>query len=135
MSKHKHSNYSNMYQSQQHDVNDIEEIIEETTASNVFVPEVKMEPEVVAEVSSDSVVETVETPEVSDVPPIPTVGTVVDCSKLNIRQTPSLTAKILTVINVGDTVEITESKSTDEWYHVCTSTGVVGYARREFVMA
>lgn len=135
MSKNKHSNYSNMYQKQPvevtepvNDINDIAEIVEEVTANNVFVPEVKMEPE--------SVTDTVDSaPEVTDVPPIPTVGTVVDCSKLNIRQTPSLSAKILTVINVGDKVEINESKSTDEWYHVCTSAGIVGYTRREFVKA
>ena len=125
MSKHKHSNYSNMYQTNHDEVKMEVEVAETET---VVEPVVDV---VVTETVVEPVIEVVET----DVPSISTIGTVVDCSKLNIRETPSLKAKIMTVITVGDKVKIIETGSDFEWYHVITSTGVEGFTRREFVKA
>ena len=75
--------------------------------------------------------ETVETkpvPELVD-------GTVVGCSKLNVRSTPSITGDILAVISADSDVKIDVAKSNFEWFHVCTATGIEGYCMRKFVNA
>lgn len=131
MSNYNYSQYSKNYQKNETAETAVESFEPKMTIEEI-TSEVKMESEVVtevAEVSTESVVETVETVE----PKAAVTGTVVNCTKLNIRQTPSTAAKVLTVINKGDVVEIDESKSTDDWYYVTTSACITGYTMREYV--
>lgn len=62
-------------------------------------------------------------------------GVIVKCGRLNVRSNPNATANVLCVLNAGSEVAINVEKSTDEWFNVCTATGVEGYCMREFVDA
>ena len=88
----------------------------------VVAPEVKME------------VETVETKEV----PKTVTGTVANCTKLNVRSKPALTADVVTVINAGEKVTINVAKSNREWFCVSVDNGEYGYngyCMKKFVTA
>lgn len=63
----------------------------------------------------------------------PVVGIVEDCAKLNLRKEPSLEAYILTEVLSGSTLLINEEESTDEFYKVCTASGLEGYCMKTFV--
>lgn len=112
MSKHNYSKYSNNNYKKQHDVVEETPVVEEPVVAPA--PEVEVEqPQVVA----------------------PVEGKVVDCAKLNVREKPAADAAVVRVIDVDTTVIIDVEKSTDEWFHVCTATGVEGYCMRKFVKA
>ena len=89
----------------------IEPIVETKT------PEVKME------------VETVETKEL----PKTATGTVANCSKLNIRVKPALTADVVCVLDVGATVTVNLAKSNRDWVSVTTGAGDKGYCMKKYV--
>lgn len=90
----------------------VETLVEVTdTIVETKVPEVKM------------VTETVETKEV----PKAVVGTVVNCTKLNVRSKPTMTADVVTVINAGEQVTIDVTKSNREWFRVAVDNGTYGY--------
>lgn len=55
-------------------------------------------------------------------------GTVVNCSRLNVREKPSKNADVVRVINAGDTVEINLAESTDEFYKIED-----GYCMRQYI--
>lgn len=60
-------------------------------------------------------------------------GKVIDCSRLNIRQYPTLRADVLCSLIEGTEIEIDEDKSTDEFYAVCTPAGLEGFCLKKFV--
>lgn len=55
-------------------------------------------------------------------------GTVVNCSRLNVRKNPSKHAPVVRVINAGDTVEIDHAESTNEFYKIED-----GYCMRQYI--
>lgn len=61
------------------------------------------------------------------------LGKVVDCVRLNVREEPSTKASVVFEINVGSTVFIDETCSTDEFYKICTEHGVEGYCMKKFI--
>ena len=61
------------------------------------------------------------------------IGVVTDCLSLNIRTEPSLDASILCSVRALSKLAIDESSSTEEWFSVCTETGVEGYCLKKFV--
>lgn len=61
------------------------------------------------------------------------LGKVIDCVKLNVREEPSTKASVVFEINVGSTVFIDETCSTDEFYKICTEHGVEGYCMKKFI--
>lgn len=64
----------------------------------------------------------------------PTIfGKVANCSKLNVRQHPNLHADILTCLVKNTKIEIEESKSTNDFYAICTPTGLEGFCLKKFV--
>lgn len=63
----------------------------------------------------------------------PVVGIVEDCIKLNLRKEASLEADVLTEVLSGSTLLINEEESTDEFYKVCTASGLEGYCMKTFV--
>lgn len=82
---------------------------------------------------------TVETaPEASVVTPEPEVaepimGVVSGCEKLNVRENPSLKAKVVCIINEDDVVEIVNGEMTNGWYSVVTEAGAEGYCMAQFI--
>lgn len=62
-------------------------------------------------------------------------GVVVNCGKLNVRENPSVDAEVVCVLDAMSEIEINISKSTKDWFHVCTAIGVEGYCMRKFIDA
>ena len=80
-----------------------------------------------AEIVEDTpVTETVE--EVAEV-----FGVVTDCLRLNIREEPTKDSVVATVVTCLDELKIDADNSTDEWYAVCTASGVEGFCMKKFV--
>ena len=128
MSKHKH-NYSQYSNKPKHENTKVAEELLNPIA------EVKMEsePEVaeVVQPKSAMVQETVETKSL----PETVSGMVVGCAKLNVRKEPNLFADIVCALNVQSEIEIDVEKSNNDWFYICTATGVEGYCMRKFVEA
>ena len=64
---------------------------------------------------------------------IPVEGTVVDCTKLNVRVRPIPGANVVGTIDAGTKVEINVEKSTTEWFYICTAAGLAGYCMRKYI--
>ena len=60
-------------------------------------------------------------------------GKVTDCIKLNVRSGALITSDIREVIEEGAIVEINEKRSTDDWYSVCTESGIKGFCMKEYI--
>lgn len=63
----------------------------------------------------------------------PVVGIVKGYVKLNIRKEPNLEADVLTEVLSGSILFINDEESTDEFYKVCTASGLEGYCMKKFV--
>ena len=57
-------------------------------------------------------------------------GFVDNCSKLNVRENPNIDAKVLTILNKGDKVEI--KSENDGWYGV-SYKGFSGFCMKEYI--
>ena len=67
--------------------------------------------------------------------PIPkqlVVGKVCNCTLLNVRENPSLNAKILLTIKNDSTVLVDPAESTDEWYKVIVNDQE-GFCMKQFI--
>ena len=62
-----------------------------------------------------------------------TVEGVVDCEKLNVRSDATVDSEPVGIINKGTKVFIYEDESIDEFYKVCTATGLEGYCMKKFI--
>lgn len=62
-----------------------------------------------------------------------TIGIVSNCKKLRVRNYPGLEANVICEIEAGSKVEIDENESTEEFYKVCTETGIDGYCMKRFI--
>lgn len=62
-------------------------------------------------------------------------GAVVNCVKLNVREEPNITSRVVTVLLADSEVEIDLTKSNDDWFSVRTAAGKMGYCMRKFVSA
>ena len=60
-------------------------------------------------------------------------GIVIDCKILRVRNAPGLDSDIICEIEAGSIVEIDEVNSTEEFYKVCTETGIDGYCMKKFI--
>lgn len=60
-------------------------------------------------------------------------GIVRNCKKLNVRQSPSKTADVITTVSCNETLVIVLTESTNEWYRVCTVCGIEGYCMKDYV--
>ena len=60
-------------------------------------------------------------------------GIVAGCKKLNVRKAPSATAPIVCTIPVDTEVEILVDESTDEFYYVCTASGIEGFCMKQYI--
>ena len=121
MSNHNYSQYSNNKTNVDTDI-DLGLTVEKTVEEDV---------EVVATPEINLVEETVETVAV----PETVEGVVVNCAKLNVRAEASPTAEVVAILNATSEIEINLAKSTDEFFSICTATGIEGYCMRKFVDA
>ena len=75
--------------------------------------------------------ETEVTPELET--PKTVFGVVSDCAALNIREEPSIDAKIVAVVAKGSILEIDAGNCDDEWFGVCTASGIQGFCMADYV--
>ena len=61
------------------------------------------------------------------------IGIVIDCKRLRVRNAPGLDSDVICEIEAGSIVEIDEVNSTEEFYKVCTETGIDGYCMKKFI--
>lgn len=62
------------------------------------------------------------------------VGAVDNCAKLNVRVSPKLTADVLTIIDKGTKVTLSEKQPKNkEWYRVCLEDGKEGFCMSKFI--
>lgn len=126
MSNHNYSQYSN---NKNKNIDETEVIVEESLEVIEEETDVNVPEPIVDEVKL--VVETVETV----VLPETVTGIVVDCTKLNVRANPSSSANVVCILEAGSEIQINVAKSNNEWFSVCTVTGIEGYCMRKFVEA
>lgn len=60
-------------------------------------------------------------------------GIVTDCTKLNVREDPYSTARILGTITADTELIINEEESTTEFYKIYTASGIEGYCMKKFI--
>lgn len=60
-------------------------------------------------------------------------GVVVDCSRLNVREKPTLESEIVCNINALTEVLIDIDNSTNDFYKISTVSSVEGYCLKKFV--
>ena len=63
----------------------------------------------------------------------PITGIVANCERLNIRLGPSMEAIAVYPAHAGEELMIDLRHSTDDWFNVCTSIGIEGFCKKEFV--
>ena len=73
------------------------------------------------------------TPTPEPQPVKPTIGVVTNCPRLRVRAAASTNAEVLCEIEIGSEVTIDKTKSTKEFYAVCTSAGVEGFCMKKFI--
>lgn len=64
------------------------------------------------------------------------MGKVVDCTKLNVREKPNKSAKVVAVIEANTVLGVNEDLSTDGWYAVKNGTGKQifnGFCMKEYI--
>lgn len=122
MSKHKH-NYT-QYSNKNHASN-MNEKTEDTP--NLKTPEVKMD-NVPAVKLVDEQVKTVVLPKTVE-------GMVVGCARLNVRAEANLFSDVICTLNAQSEIEINVEKSDNEWFYICTASGLEGYCMRKYVEA
>lgn len=61
------------------------------------------------------------------------VGVVTNCLKLNIRKEPNKDSEAIAVASCLDELRIDSVTSTDDWYAVCTVSGIEGFCMKKFV--
>ena len=65
--------------------------------------------------------------------PEPKIGSVVDCIMLNVRKEPSIESEVLCEISWSTELMVYEDESTDEFYKICTASGIEGYCMKKFI--
>lgn len=120
MSRRNYSKYS------EKNNNVIEEVVETEETIEATIDEAVIENESPEIVLVEETVETVTVPEI-------VVGTVVGCTKLNVRENPNTAAAVLCVLDAAAEIKIDVAKSNNEWVNVLTAAGIDGYCMRKFV--
>lgn len=60
-------------------------------------------------------------------------GIVIDCVRLNVRSEPDAAAPVICTIARNTEVAIIEEESTDEFYGICTASGVEGFCMKQYI--
>lgn len=81
------------------------------------------------EVAVDTAVEDVEVEEISK----PKTGVVANCLRLNVRKEPKSDGSIICTIECLTEVTIDEKESTNDFYKICTVSGIEGFCMKKFI--
>ena len=100
------------------DAPSFEEVIEPVETAEVVEPIEAVEPAI------ETAIETA---------PAPKIGRVFGCTSLNVRKAPKTNAVVICTINCHAEVEIDELESTDDFYKICTASGIEGYCMKKFI--
>lgn len=100
------------------DAPSFEEVIEPVETAETIEPIEVVEPAI------ETVIETA---------PAPKIGRVFGCTSLNVRKAPKTNATVICTINCHAEVEIDELESTDDFYKICTASGIEGYCMKKFI--
>ena len=95
--------------------------------SNYSKPE-----EVVETPVEETVVEEIEDIVFEETEPVQ-LGVVTNCVRLRVRNEADANSDILGEIDALSVVQIELSESTDEFYKVCTASGLDGYCMKKFI--
>lgn len=60
-------------------------------------------------------------------------GVVTNCLRLNIRKKPDKDSSVVVVVTCLDELKIDTDTSTDDWYAVCTASGIEGFCMKKFI--
>lgn len=82
----------------------------------------------------EEVIEQVSEEIIEDEPAKQVIGIVSNCKKLNVRKHPSQNAEVLCEIPCDLQVVIEENESTEDFYKVCTFSGIEGFCMKKFIM-
>lgn len=63
----------------------------------------------------------------------PKVGVVDNCSRLNVRVAPRITADVHLIINKGDEVTLCEKQPKGEWFRVRTQDNTEGFCMKKYI--
>ena len=118
----KHRDYTKYAKTQDEpaiiDAPSFEEVIEPADSAEVVEPIAAVEPAI------ETAIETA---------PAPKIGRVFGCTSLNVRKAPKTNAVVICTINCHAEVEIDELESTDDFYKICTASGIEGYCMKKFI--
>jgi len=118
MSKHKdYTRYSNR---EQRTETKLMEEVENQVANTEFETDVAEFGQLVMEEVAEMAVE-------------PKKGVVTDCLKLNVRKEPDSEAEVIGQITAATKLVVYENESTDEFYKICTYSGIEGYCMKKFI--
>lgn len=80
-------------------------------------------------------VDVTETPVVEEEPVAASIvaAKVSGCSKLNVREAPTTSAKVVCEIAAGTRVKIDETESTNDFYRVYLESGIEGYCMKKYI--
>ena len=113
----KHVNYGKYSTNENETVNpEVKETVEETVAP--------VETATVQNLESEEPTDAVE--ELSD-------GTIIKCTKLNVRETPNLDANVMCVLDMASKVKVDVKNSYGGFFKVVTEAGIEGYCMKEYV--
>lgn len=90
------------------------------------------QPEVPTEVNEVVDAPKTDTPIVPE-PKKPLIGIVANCFSLNVRTGPSKDSDVICEILSKSEVEIDESESSEDFYKICTASGVEGFCMKKFI--
>lgn len=124
LSRHNYTQYSNQ---KKNDDETIETIVSSITdAVDTYVTPVESDTPVVN--ITEETVETVTLPETVK-------GTVTNCAKLNVRVKPTIDADVVCVLDSMSEVEVDVTRSSSDWFKICTASGVEGFCMRKYINA
>ena len=64
---------------------------------------------------------------------VPKVGVVDNCSRLNVRVAPRMTADVRLIIDKGDEVTLCEKQPKGEWFRVRTQNNTEGFCMKKYI--
>lgn len=63
----------------------------------------------------------------------PIEGTVTNCDQLFVREEPTIESDALGIIKKGSVIRIYDNEPVNDFYHICTESGLEGYCMKEFI--
>ena len=74
-----------------------------------------------------------ETNEAANASEEPIIGVVVGCANLNVREEASVDSEIISVLEEGDEIMVNDVDSFEDFYGVCTASGIEGYCMKKYI--